>query len=101
MQDAADGTMDFAVTYSMAGAMFTTVRVKTEHQVLDGSVAGFTIGVGSRSVDGSDAKANDVGVSYTLANGIKSQLCPLTELLQVVQKQKPATLAQATHWYLV
>ena len=27
--------------------------------------------MGSRSVDGSSAKANDVGVSYTLANGIK------------------------------
>ena len=37
---------------------------------VDGSVAGFTVGVGSKPERYSN-KANDVGVSYTLANGIK------------------------------
>jgi len=67
-----DGTMDFAVKYSMAGMNVYYGQGEDSTSVgIDGSVAGFTIGVGSRSVDGSDAKANDVGVSYTLANGIK------------------------------
>ena len=70
--DATDGTMDFAVKYSMAGMNVYYGQGEDSTSVgIDGSVAGFTIGVGSRSVDGSDAKANDVGVSYTLANGIK------------------------------
>ena len=73
-QDASttDGTMDFAVKYSMAGMNVFYGQGEDSTSVgIDGSIAGFTVGVGSRSVDGSDAKANDVGVSYTLANGIK------------------------------
>ena len=70
--DATDGTMDFAVKYSMAGMNVYYGQGEDSTSIgIDGSVAGFTVGVGSRSVDGSDAKANDVGVSYTLANGIK------------------------------
>ena len=70
--NANDGTMDFAVKYSMAGMNVYYGQGEDSTSIgIDGSVAGFTVGVGSRSVDGSDAKANDVGVSYTLANGIK------------------------------
>ena len=73
-QDASttDGTMDFAVKYSMAGMNVFYGQGEDSTSVgIGGSIAGFTVGVGSRSVDGSSAKANDVGVSYTLANGIK------------------------------
>ena len=67
-----DGTADFAVKYSMAGMDVYYGQGEDSTSVgIGGSIAGFTVGVGSRSVDGSDAKANDVGVSYTLANGIK------------------------------
>ena len=37
---------------------------------VSGSIAGFTVGVGSKSESGTSVKANDVGVRYTLANGV-------------------------------
>ena len=46
-------------------------QVKTTSFGIDGSVAGFTVGVGNSRTRRYYAKANDVGVSYTLANGIK------------------------------
>jgi len=72
-----DGAMDMAVTYSMAGiSLFAS---GTSGQDFDESnfgasanLAGLNIGVGSRSESGtSEAKSNDVGVNYTLANGLK------------------------------
>jgi hypothetical protein len=72
-----DGAVDMAVTYSMAGvSLFAS---STSGQAFDesnfgvsASLAGLNIGVGSRSEGGtSQAKSNDVGVNYTLANGLK------------------------------
>jgi hypothetical protein len=72
-----DGAVDMAVTYSMAGvSLFAS---STSGQAFDesnfgvsASLAGLNIGVGSRSEGGSSqAKSNDVGVNYTLANGLK------------------------------
>jgi len=72
-----DGAVDMAVTYSMAGvSLFAS---STSGQAFDESnfgvsanLAGLNIGVGSRSEGGaSQAKSNDVGVNYTLANGLK------------------------------
>jgi hypothetical protein len=72
-----DGAVDMAVTYSMAGvSLFAS---STSGQAFDESnfgvstsLAGLNIGVGSRSEGGSSqAKSNDVGVNYTLANGLK------------------------------
>ena len=37
---------------------------------VSGSIAGFTVGVGSKRESGTSVKANDVGVRYTLANGV-------------------------------
>jgi len=72
-----DGAVDMAVTYSMSGvSLFAS---STSGQSFDesnfgvsASLAGLNIGVGSRSEGGaSQAKSNDVGVNYTLANGLK------------------------------
>ena len=72
-----DGAVDMAVTYSMAGvSLFAS---STSGQSFDesnfgasASLMGLNIGVGSRSEGGtSQAKSNDVGVNYTLANGLK------------------------------
>jgi hypothetical protein len=68
---AADGQTDFALKYSMSGATVYYGAAEDSSSVgVSGSIAGFTVGVGARSQDGSDAKASDVGVRYTLANGI-------------------------------
>jgi len=74
---ATDGAADAAVTYSMSGiSLFAS---STSGQTFDesnfgasASLMGLNIGVGSRSEGGtSQAKSNDVGVNYTLANGLK------------------------------
>ena len=74
---ATDGAVDMAATYSMAGvSLFAS---STSGQSFDesnfgasASLMGLNIGVGSRSEGGtSQAKSNDVGVNYTLANGLK------------------------------
>ena len=74
---ATDGAVDMAATYSMAGvSLFAS---STSGQTFDesnfgasASLMGLNIGVGSRSEGGtSQAKSNDVGVNYTLANGLK------------------------------
>ena len=56
--DATDGTMDFAVKYSMAGMnVFYGQGEDLSSVGVSGSVAGFTVGVGSRSVDGYQRKS--------------------------------------------
>jgi hypothetical protein len=74
---ATDGAVDMAATYSMSGiSLFAS---STSGQAVDesnygasASLMGLNIGVGSKSEgDGSEAKSNDVGVNYTLANGLK------------------------------
>ena len=72
-----DGAVDMAVTYSMSGvslfASSTSGQAFPESNFgVNASLAGLNIGVGSRSEGGSSqAKSNDVGVNYTLANGLK------------------------------
>ena len=74
---ATDGAVDMAVTYSMAG--INLYGGSTSGQAVDesnfgasASLMGLNIGVGSKSEGGtSQAKSNDVGVNYTLANGLK------------------------------
>jgi len=72
-----DGASDAAVTYSMSGvSLFAS---STSGQAVDesnfgasASLMGLNIGVGSKTEGGSSqAKSNDVGVNYTLANGLK------------------------------
>ena len=68
----ADGQTDFAIKYSMSGASVYYGATEDLSSVgVSASIAGFTVGVGSKSESGTSVKANDVGVSYTLANGIK------------------------------
>ena len=72
-----DGAVDMAASYSMAGV--NLFMSGTSGQAFDKSnfgvstsLAGLNIGVGSMSEGGSSkAKSNDVGVNYTLANGLK------------------------------
>ena len=67
-----DGQTDYAIKYTMSGATVYYGATEDLSSVgVSGSVAGLTIGVGSKSEEGTSVKANDVGVSYTLANGIK------------------------------
>ena len=74
---ATDGAVDMAASYSMAGV--NLFMSGTSGQDFDksnfgasASLAGLNIGVGSMSEGGtSQAKSNDVGVNYTLANGLK------------------------------
>ena len=74
---ATDGAVDMAASYSMAGV--NLFMSGTSGQAFDksnfgasASLAGLNIGVGSMSEGGtSQAKSNDVGVNYTLANGLK------------------------------
>ena len=74
--DASDGAMDMGLTYSLSG--INIYAGATSGQALDESnfgvstsIAGFNIGVGARNVNDSKAKASDIGVNYTLGNGIK------------------------------
>jgi hypothetical protein len=72
-----DGQSEAALTYSLAGinlyAGATSGRAINESNFgVSTTFAGLTIGVGAQSEGGtSSAKSNDVGVNYTLANGIK------------------------------
>ena len=67
-----DGQTDFAIKYSMSGATVYYGATEDLSSVgVSASIAGFTVGVGSKSESGTSVKANDIGVSYTLANGIK------------------------------
>jgi hypothetical protein len=67
-----DGQTDFAIKYSMSGAtVFYGATEDLSSVGVSASIAGFTVGVGSKSESGTSVKANDVGVNYTLANGIK------------------------------
>jgi hypothetical protein len=73
---ASDGAADVGLTYSMSGinlyAGTTSGQTNDESNFgVSTSIAGLNIGVGSRSVNDSQAKASDIGVNYTLGNGIK------------------------------
>ncbi|MDA9054785.1 porin [Alphaproteobacteria bacterium] len=68
---ATDGKADMIVTYSMGGISghYASSDDKSNFGV-KGSVAGFTIAVGSMKESGTTVKANDIAVKYTLGNGI-------------------------------
>jgi hypothetical protein len=64
-------TTEYAINYSMAGMSLYYGGTETQTAVgVKGSLAGFTVAVGSSSTDGSQAKASDVAVKYSLPNGI-------------------------------
>jgi len=66
-----DGKTDMAVTYSIGGASIYYGNDEDSTSVgIKGSMAGFTIALGNKTVDNSTAKANDVAVKYTLGNGV-------------------------------
>jgi hypothetical protein len=72
-----DGASDAALTYSISGInLFASgtsgMATNTSNFGASTTIAGLTIGVGAKSASGtSSAKSNDIGVNYTLANGIK------------------------------
>jgi hypothetical protein len=64
-------TTEYAINYSMAGMSLYYGGTETQTAVgVKGSLAGFTVAVGSSSTDGSQEKASDVAVKYSLPNGI-------------------------------
>jgi len=57
--------------YKLSGVEVYFGSTEDEQNVgIKTSIAGFTLGVGSKNVDGSSAKSNDVALKYTLDNGI-------------------------------
>ena len=66
-----DGKMDMAIMYTMGGVTMHYGATEDDSNFgIKGSIAGFTVAAGSKSTDGSSAKANDIAVKYTLASGI-------------------------------
>jgi len=66
-----DGETDMAITYNIAGASVYYGTVGDERSVgVKGSMAGFTVAVGNKSTSGTTQKSNDIGLKYTLANGM-------------------------------
>ena len=69
--DPAAETTEYAINYSMAGMSLYYGATETQTAVgVKGSLAGFTVAVGSSSTDDAVTKASDVAVKYTLPNGI-------------------------------
>jgi hypothetical protein len=67
-----DDTSGFAATFSMAGAsVYYGSKEDASNVGISASLAGFKINAGSRKVANTSEKASDIGVSYTLDNGIK------------------------------
>ena len=67
-----DDTSGFAATFSMAGAnIYYGSKEDASNVGISASLAGFKINAGSRKVSNTSEKASDIGVSYTLDNGIK------------------------------
>ena len=72
-----DGASDAALTYSISGVnLFASATsgsaIESSNFGVSTSIAGLNIGVGSRTEGGSSqGKSNDIGVNYTLSNGIK------------------------------
>ena len=66
-----DGKSDMAIMYTMGGiSMHYGATEDDSNFGIKGSLAGFTIAAGAKKTDGSSAKANDIALKYTLANGI-------------------------------
>ena len=62
----------FTATYSLAGAsIYYGSKEDASNVGISASLAGFKINAGSRRVANTSEKASDIGVSYTLENGIK------------------------------
>jgi len=69
--DVDNGKTGYALNYSMAGVSLYYGGTETGSSVgAKGSIAGFTIAAGSRSVDNSSEKSSDIALKYTLENGI-------------------------------
>ena len=69
--DVDNGKTGYAINYSMAGVSLYYGGTETGSSVgAKGSLAGFTIAAGSRSVDNSSEKSSDIALKYTLDNGI-------------------------------
>ena len=67
-----DDTSGFAATFSMAGAnIYYGSKEDASNVGISASLAGFKINAGSRKTSNTSEKASDIGVSYTLDNGIK------------------------------
>ena len=65
------GKTGYALNYSMAGVSLYYGGTELGSSVgAKGSIAGFTIAAGSKSIDNSSAKASDIALKYTLDNGI-------------------------------
>jgi len=66
-----DGKSDMALLYTMGGVTMHYGATDDQSNFgVKGSLAGFTIAAGAKKTDGTSAKANDIAVKYTLANGI-------------------------------
>jgi hypothetical protein len=71
LDDAAGAETSFALNYTMGGVgLYYGSSGDDSAMGISASLAGFGIKAGSRTTDASSAKASDVAVKYTLANGV-------------------------------
>ena len=64
-------TSGFGARYSMSGVeVYFGSSEDQQNMGVKTSLAGFTVAVGSKKVDGTAAKSNDVALKYTMDNGI-------------------------------
>ena len=69
--NANDDTTGFGARYNMSGVeVYFGSSEDQQNMGVKTSLAGFTIAVGSKKIDGTAAKASDVALKYTLDNGI-------------------------------
>jgi hypothetical protein len=67
----ADGKSDMGIMYTMGGVTMHYGATEDDSNFgVKASLAGFTIAAGAKKTDGSSAKANDIAIKYTLANGV-------------------------------
>jgi hypothetical protein len=61
----------FGARYTMSGVeVYFGSQEDQQNMGAKTSIAGLTVAVGAKNVDGSAAKSNDIAVKYTLANGV-------------------------------
>ena len=69
--NANDDTTGFGARYNMSGVeVYFGSSEDQQNMGVKTSLAGFTIAVGSKKVDGTSAKSSDVAVKYSMDNGI-------------------------------
>jgi hypothetical protein len=69
--NANNDTSAFGARYTMSGVeVYFGSQEDQQNMGVKTSIAGLTVAVGAKNVDGSTAKSNDIALKYTLGNGV-------------------------------